>query len=100
MNLSQQSVVQQQICFSVQAFYPTNKDVNVKYGDTIAARCMFTGEGRATKTYIGWVMLLNPFFNCMVVAVYSYSKVLFYFLWFYPALYSAYLKNRSTLAAL
>lgn len=38
-----------------QAFYPTNKDVNVKYGDTIAARCMFTGENMTTATSIGWV---------------------------------------------
>uniref|UniRef100_A0A671VPG3 Peptidylglycine alpha-amidating monooxygenase n=1 Tax=Sparus aurata TaxID=8175 RepID=A0A671VPG3_SPAAU len=36
-----------------QAFYPANKEVNVKYGDTIAARCLFTGEGRTSKTYIG-----------------------------------------------
>ncbi|KAJ4925935.1 hypothetical protein JOQ06_008120 [Pogonophryne albipinna] len=36
-----------------QAFYPANKDVSVKYGDTIAGRCVFTGEGRTSKTYIG-----------------------------------------------
>ncbi|XP_075935621.1 peptidylglycine alpha-amidating monooxygenase isoform X1 [Anarhichas minor] len=36
-----------------QAFYPANEEVNVKYGDTIAARCVFTGEGRTFKTYIG-----------------------------------------------
>ncbi|KAM9338178.1 peptidyl-glycine alpha-amidating monooxygenase B [Symphorus nematophorus] len=36
-----------------QAFYPANRDVNVKYGDTIAARCVFNGEGRTSKTYIG-----------------------------------------------
>ncbi|XP_051268231.1 peptidyl-glycine alpha-amidating monooxygenase isoform X2 [Dicentrarchus labrax] len=36
-----------------QAFYPANKELNVKNGDTIAARCMFTGEGRTSKTYIG-----------------------------------------------
>ncbi|XP_077944474.1 peptidyl-glycine alpha-amidating monooxygenase B isoform X4 [Gasterosteus aculeatus] len=36
-----------------QAFYPANKEMNVKYGDTIAARCVFTGEGRTSKTYIG-----------------------------------------------
>ncbi|XP_067340274.1 peptidyl-glycine alpha-amidating monooxygenase B isoform X1 [Channa argus] len=36
-----------------QAFYPANKEVSVKYGDTIAARCVFTGEGRTSKTYIG-----------------------------------------------
>uniref|UniRef100_A0A669DK30 Peptidylglycine alpha-amidating monooxygenase n=1 Tax=Oreochromis niloticus TaxID=8128 RepID=A0A669DK30_ORENI len=36
-----------------QAFYPANKQVNVKYGDTLAARCVFTGEGKTSKTYIG-----------------------------------------------
>ncbi|XP_071321361.1 peptidyl-glycine alpha-amidating monooxygenase B isoform X4 [Trachinotus anak] len=36
-----------------QAFYPANREVSVKYGDTIAARCVFTGEGRTSKTYIG-----------------------------------------------
>ncbi|XP_038825962.1 peptidyl-glycine alpha-amidating monooxygenase B isoform X3 [Salvelinus namaycush] len=36
-----------------QAFYPATKGINVKYGDTLAARCVFTGEGRTTKTYIG-----------------------------------------------
>ncbi|XP_054612623.1 peptidyl-glycine alpha-amidating monooxygenase isoform X2 [Dunckerocampus dactyliophorus] len=36
-----------------QAFYPTNHDVDVKYGDMLAARCMFTGEGRTEETYIG-----------------------------------------------
>uniref|UniRef100_A0A674PNK5 Peptidylglycine alpha-amidating monooxygenase n=1 Tax=Takifugu rubripes TaxID=31033 RepID=A0A674PNK5_TAKRU len=36
-----------------QAFYPTNKDVNVQYGDTVAARCMFTGENMTTATSIG-----------------------------------------------
>ncbi|XP_074474039.1 peptidyl-glycine alpha-amidating monooxygenase isoform X1 [Sebastes fasciatus] len=36
-----------------QAFYPADREVNVKYGDTLAARCVFTGEGRTSKTYIG-----------------------------------------------
>ncbi|KAM4528176.1 peptidyl-glycine alpha-amidating monooxygenase B isoform 1-T1 [Odontesthes bonariensis] len=36
-----------------QAFYPANREMNVQYGDTIAARCVFTGEGRTSKTYIG-----------------------------------------------
>uniref|UniRef100_A0A3Q3G8K6 Peptidylglycine alpha-amidating monooxygenase n=1 Tax=Labrus bergylta TaxID=56723 RepID=A0A3Q3G8K6_9LABR len=36
-----------------QAFYPANRDVSVKYGDSVAARCVFTGEGRTSKTYIG-----------------------------------------------
>lgn len=64
-----------------QAFYPANKDVNVKYGDTLAARCMFTGEGQTSKTYIGgtssdemcnfYIMYYMdsrhaiPFMNCM-----------------------------------
>uniref|UniRef100_UPI003AACF3F8 peptidyl-glycine alpha-amidating monooxygenase B n=1 Tax=Centroberyx gerrardi TaxID=166262 RepID=UPI003AACF3F8 len=64
-----------------QAFYAANKDVDVKYGDTIAARCLFTGEGRTTKTYIGgtsddemcnfYIMYYMdskhavPFMNCM-----------------------------------
>lgn len=39
--------------FFGQAFYPTNKDVNLKYGDTVAARCMFTGENMTANTYIG-----------------------------------------------
>ncbi|XP_013870563.1 peptidyl-glycine alpha-amidating monooxygenase A [Austrofundulus limnaeus] len=64
-----------------QAFYPTNKEVNVQYGDTMAARCVFTGEGRTSKTYIGgtsndemcnfYIMYYMdsehaiPFMNCM-----------------------------------
>ncbi|XP_053267124.1 peptidyl-glycine alpha-amidating monooxygenase [Pleuronectes platessa] len=36
-----------------QAFYQANAEVDVKYGDTVAARCVFTGEGRTSKTYIG-----------------------------------------------
>ncbi|XP_029025575.1 peptidyl-glycine alpha-amidating monooxygenase isoform X2 [Betta splendens] len=36
-----------------QAFYPTNNEVKVENGDTVAARCVFTGEGRTSKTYIG-----------------------------------------------
>ncbi|CAL8322247.1 unnamed protein product [Lota lota] len=36
-----------------QAFYPANKDIDVKFGDTIASRCVFTGEGRTSNTYIG-----------------------------------------------
>ncbi|XP_060091622.1 peptidyl-glycine alpha-amidating monooxygenase isoform X4 [Heteronotia binoei] len=36
-----------------QAFYPVENPVEVKYGDTLAARCVFTGEGRASKTHIG-----------------------------------------------
>uniref|UniRef100_A0AAQ5Z936 Peptidylglycine alpha-amidating monooxygenase n=1 Tax=Amphiprion ocellaris TaxID=80972 RepID=A0AAQ5Z936_AMPOC len=64
-----------------QAFYPANKEVDVKYGDTVAARCVFTGEGRTSKTYIGgtsddemcnfYIMYYMdskhaiPFLNCM-----------------------------------
>ncbi|XP_072310099.1 peptidyl-glycine alpha-amidating monooxygenase isoform X2 [Eucyclogobius newberryi] len=36
-----------------QAFYPANKDVDIKYGDTLAARCVFTGEGKTSETRIG-----------------------------------------------
>ncbi|XP_030626113.1 peptidyl-glycine alpha-amidating monooxygenase B isoform X1 [Chanos chanos] len=36
-----------------QAFYPASNHIDVKYGDTLAARCVFTGEGRTTKTRIG-----------------------------------------------
>lgn len=46
--------------FSLQAFYPANKDASVEYDDIVAARCMFTGEGRTSNTYIGWVLSLNP----------------------------------------
>ncbi|KAI3362550.1 hypothetical protein L3Q82_012256 [Scortum barcoo] len=68
-----------------QAFYPVNKEVNVKYGDTIAARCVFTGEGQTSKTYIGgtsgdemcnfYIMYYMdsrhaiPFMNCMDTGV-------------------------------
>ncbi|XP_023268406.1 peptidyl-glycine alpha-amidating monooxygenase isoform X3 [Seriola lalandi dorsalis] len=64
-----------------QAFYPANKELSVKYGDTIAARCVFSGEGRTSKTYIGgtsddemcnfYIMYYMdskhaiPFMNCM-----------------------------------
>ncbi|KAM4615270.1 peptidyl-glycine alpha-amidating monooxygenase B isoform 1-T3 [Polymixia lowei] len=64
-----------------QAFYPANKEADVKDGDTIAARCVFTGEGRTSKTYIGgtsgdemcnfYIMYYMdsrnaiPFMNCM-----------------------------------
>ncbi|XP_046906347.1 peptidyl-glycine alpha-amidating monooxygenase isoform X1 [Hypomesus transpacificus] len=36
-----------------QAFYAATQGVDVRYGDTIASRCVFTGEGRTSKTYIG-----------------------------------------------
>uniref|UniRef100_A0A672HE35 Peptidylglycine alpha-amidating monooxygenase n=1 Tax=Salarias fasciatus TaxID=181472 RepID=A0A672HE35_SALFA len=36
-----------------QAFYPATKDVVVESGDTLAARCVFTGEGRTSETRIG-----------------------------------------------
>uniref|UniRef100_H3CNS3 Peptidylglycine alpha-amidating monooxygenase n=1 Tax=Tetraodon nigroviridis TaxID=99883 RepID=H3CNS3_TETNG len=36
-----------------QAFYPATKGLSLKYGDTVAARCMFTGENMTTTTYIG-----------------------------------------------
>ncbi|MEE6459886.1 hypothetical protein FKM82_000764 [Ascaphus truei] len=36
-----------------QAFYPVEHPLDVSYGDILAARCLFTGKGRTTKTYIG-----------------------------------------------
>ncbi|KAM9456628.1 peptidyl-glycine alpha-amidating monooxygenase B isoform 2-T4 [Clarias gariepinus] len=36
-----------------QAFYPASNAIDVRYGDTLAARCVFTGEGKTTKTQIG-----------------------------------------------
>uniref|UniRef100_A0ABM5FT77 Peptidyl-glycine alpha-amidating monooxygenase isoform X4 n=1 Tax=Pogona vitticeps TaxID=103695 RepID=A0ABM5FT77_9SAUR len=36
-----------------QAFYPVENPVEIKYGDVLAARCVFTGEGRSSETYIG-----------------------------------------------
>lgn len=36
-----------------QAFYPVSNELDLKYGDTLAARCVFTGEGRSGRTRIG-----------------------------------------------
>uniref|UniRef100_A0A8B9FJ41 Peptidylglycine alpha-amidating monooxygenase n=1 Tax=Amazona collaria TaxID=241587 RepID=A0A8B9FJ41_9PSIT len=36
-----------------QAFYPVERPVDVSYDDTLAARCVFSGEGRTTETHIG-----------------------------------------------
>ncbi|XP_072453422.1 peptidyl-glycine alpha-amidating monooxygenase isoform X5 [Notamacropus eugenii] len=36
-----------------QAFYPVEHPVDVSYGDILAARCVFTGEGRVEDTHIG-----------------------------------------------
>ncbi|XP_050976464.1 peptidyl-glycine alpha-amidating monooxygenase isoform X2 [Labeo rohita] len=36
-----------------QAFYPATNSIDVKNGDILAARCVFTGEGRTTITHIG-----------------------------------------------
>ncbi|XP_051539211.1 peptidyl-glycine alpha-amidating monooxygenase-like isoform X5 [Myxocyprinus asiaticus] len=36
-----------------QAFYPTSNAIDIKNGDILAARCVFTGEGRTIKTRIG-----------------------------------------------
>ncbi|XP_078070845.1 peptidyl-glycine alpha-amidating monooxygenase B isoform X2 [Mustelus asterias] len=36
-----------------QAFYQMDNSVDIKYGDTITARCVFTGKGRTTVTRIG-----------------------------------------------
>ncbi|KAB0364879.1 hypothetical protein FD754_009035, partial [Muntiacus muntjak] len=36
-----------------QAFYPAEHAVDVSFGDVLAARCVFTGEGRTEVTHIG-----------------------------------------------
>ncbi|XP_072439717.1 peptidyl-glycine alpha-amidating monooxygenase B isoform X2 [Chiloscyllium punctatum] len=36
-----------------QAFYHLEHPMDIKYGDTITARCVFTGKGRTTVTLIG-----------------------------------------------
>ncbi|XP_032131402.1 peptidyl-glycine alpha-amidating monooxygenase isoform X7 [Sapajus apella] len=36
-----------------QAFYPVENPVDVSFGDILAARCVFTGEGRTEATHIG-----------------------------------------------
>ncbi|XP_063996740.1 peptidyl-glycine alpha-amidating monooxygenase isoform X1 [Pogoniulus pusillus] len=36
-----------------QAFYPVEHPVDVNYDDILAARCVFSGEGRTTETHIG-----------------------------------------------
>ncbi|XP_053330534.1 peptidyl-glycine alpha-amidating monooxygenase isoform X4 [Spea bombifrons] len=36
-----------------QAFYPIEHSLDVSAGDILAARCLFTGEGRTTETRIG-----------------------------------------------
>ncbi|XP_037386018.1 peptidyl-glycine alpha-amidating monooxygenase isoform X12 [Talpa occidentalis] len=36
-----------------QAFYPVEHPVDVSFGDILAARCVFTGEGRTEATRIG-----------------------------------------------
>lgn len=37
----------------LQAFYASTKGLTIRYGDTVAARCVFTGEGRTSEVYIG-----------------------------------------------
>ncbi|XP_064356368.1 peptidyl-glycine alpha-amidating monooxygenase-like isoform X4 [Dromaius novaehollandiae] len=36
-----------------QAFYPVEHPVDVHFDDILAARCVFSGEGRTTETHIG-----------------------------------------------
>ncbi|XP_050842766.1 peptidyl-glycine alpha-amidating monooxygenase isoform X9 [Serinus canaria] len=36
-----------------QAFYPVKYPVDIRYDDILAARCVFSGEGRTTETHIG-----------------------------------------------
>ena len=39
---------------SCQAFYPVEHPVDVSFGDILAERCVFTGEGRTEATHIGY----------------------------------------------
>ncbi|KAI1905165.1 hypothetical protein AGOR_G00013330 [Albula goreensis] len=64
-----------------QAFYPASNQMDIRYGDKLAARCVFTGEGKTTSTYIGgtsddemcnfYIMYYmdskhaNPYMSCM-----------------------------------
>lgn len=44
-----------ELCLSSwQAFYPVEHPVDVSFGDILAARCVFTGEGRTEATHIGY----------------------------------------------
>ncbi|XP_025899852.1 peptidyl-glycine alpha-amidating monooxygenase isoform X3 [Nothoprocta perdicaria] len=36
-----------------QAFYPVEHPVDIRFDDILAARCVFSGEGRTTETHIG-----------------------------------------------
>ncbi|XP_059274293.1 peptidyl-glycine alpha-amidating monooxygenase isoform X14 [Mustela nigripes] len=36
-----------------QAFYPVEHPIDVSFGDILAARCVFSGEGRTESTHIG-----------------------------------------------
>ncbi|XP_069608441.1 peptidyl-glycine alpha-amidating monooxygenase isoform X4 [Ranitomeya imitator] len=36
-----------------QAFYPVEDPIDIRPGDILAARCLFTGQGRTSNTYIG-----------------------------------------------
>ncbi|XP_064260995.1 peptidyl-glycine alpha-amidating monooxygenase isoform X3 [Passer domesticus] len=36
-----------------QAFYPVKYPIDISYDDILAARCVFSGEGRTTETHIG-----------------------------------------------
>ncbi|RLV89222.1 hypothetical protein DV515_00014994 [Chloebia gouldiae] len=37
----------------LEAFYPVKYPVDISYDDILAARCVFSGEGRTTETHIG-----------------------------------------------
>ncbi|XP_026505054.1 peptidyl-glycine alpha-amidating monooxygenase [Terrapene carolina triunguis] len=49
---SHQSKIQM-VAYLFTAFYPVEHPVDISFGDTLAARCVFTGEGRTTETHIG-----------------------------------------------
>ncbi|OXB56841.1 hypothetical protein ASZ78_005753, partial [Callipepla squamata] len=49
-----QTLLQIRVTHSLfQAFYPVEHPVDVSYDDILAARCVFSGEGRTTETHIG-----------------------------------------------
>lgn len=53
------------LCYFSQAFYPVESPLEIKFGDTLAARCVFTGEGRTSETHIGYIFL---YFNILMGA--------------------------------
>lgn len=55
------------LCLSPwQAFYPVEHPVDVSFGDILAARCVFTGEGRTEATRIGYDLKI-PLFKSILL---------------------------------